>query len=62
MPGLVERPVTLQRPPRGAYQAPQPWTAQRVHALFEVDRERVAQLVRTPVLRAGQSQPGTEAA
>ncbi len=62
MPGFVERPMTLQRPPRGACQAPQPWTAQQVHALFELDLEKVAQLVRTPGLRAGQPQPGTEAA
>ncbi len=36
MPEFVEHPVTLQRPPRGAPQAPQPWTVQQVHALFEL--------------------------
>ena len=36
MPEFVERPVTLRRPPRGAPQAPQPWTVQQVHALFEL--------------------------
>ena len=36
MSEFVERPVSLHRPPRRIAQAPQPWTVEQVHGLFDL--------------------------